>query len=157
MGSVELLEVGRITKAHGLKGEVLVFLSSDRVERMAVGSVLQTVRGPLTVTWAKRHQDRWRVHFEGVDDRNAADALHSTVLHAEPIDDPDAFFIHELIGSEVVDRAGVHIGTVEFVEANPAHDMLVLDGARLVPLVFIVERDGTKLIAELPVGLFDLD
>jgi 16S rRNA processing protein RimM len=152
----ELLEVGRITKAHGLKGEVLVFLSSDRVERMAKGSVLQTVRGPLVVEWAKVHQDRWRVHFEGIDDRNAADKLHSVVLHAEPIVDPDAFFIHEMIGAEVVDPQGVRIGMVEHVEANPAHDLLVLDGERLLPLVFITERRGSQLVAEIPEGLFDL-
>jgi 16S rRNA processing protein RimM len=152
-----LLEIGVITKAQGLKGEVLVHLFTDRHERMAAGSVLQTARGPLTVVWAKPHQDRWRVQFEGIADRTKAEAMARTILLAEPIDDPDAFFVHELIGSEVVTSIGERIGIVEAVEANPASDMLVLDGERLVPLVFITERRPGQLVAELPHGLFDLD
>ncbi len=152
-----LLEIGVITKAHGLKGEVLVHLFTDRHERMAAGTVLQSARGPMIVTWAKPHQDRWRVQFEGITDRNRAEAMARTILLAEPIDDPDAYFIHELIGSEVVSPEGERIGVVEAVEANPASDMLVLDGERLVPLVFITERRPGQLVAELPDGLFDLD
>src|SRR3546814_10145404 len=58
-----LLEVGRITKAHGVRGDVLVALSSDRTERLDPGSVLVTDRGPLTVESSSRHNDRWIVHF----------------------------------------------------------------------------------------------
>jgi 16S rRNA processing protein RimM len=152
-----LLEIGVITRAHGLKGEVLVHLFTDRTERMAAGSVLQSARGPLTVAWAKPHQDRWRVQFVGITDRNTAEAMSRTILLAEPIDDPDAFFIHELIGSEVVSPTGEPIGIVEAVEANPASDMLVLDGERLVPLVFVTHRRPGQLVADLPDGLFDLD
>ncbi len=152
-----LLEIGVITKAHGLKGEVLVHLFTDRLERMTAGNVMQTARGPMTITFAKAHQDRWRVQFEGVTDRNAAERLRGTILLAEPIDDPDAYFVHDLIGAEMVAPDGTHIGTVEAVEANPASDLLVLDGDRLVPLTFVVDRRDGKLIAELPDGLFDLD
>jgi 16S rRNA processing protein RimM len=46
----DLLEVGRITKPHGIRGEVVVALTTDRTERVAPGAVLQTTtRGPLTV------------------------------------------------------------------------------------------------------------
>lgn len=152
-----LLEVGRIAKAHGLKGEVIVRLLSDRVERLAPGSVLMTAKGPLTVERSARHQDKWRVAFAGVTDRNGAEALHGTVLLGEPIEDPDALWIHELIGAEVVDAAGAHIGTVQAVEANPAHDILVLDGDRLVPLTFVVDHVPGRLVVELPEGIFDLD
>jgi 16S rRNA processing protein RimM len=153
---MSLLEVGRIAKAHGLKGEVIVRLLSDRAERLAPGSVLQSARGPLTVVRSARHQDKWRVAFEGIADRDGAEALHGTVLLAEPIDDPDALWIHELIGAEVVDASGAHIGTVEAVEANPAHDILVLDGERLVPLTFVIDHQPGRLTVELPAGIFDL-
>ena len=153
----KLLEVGRVAKSHGLKGEVIVRLLRDREERLAPGSVLMTAKGPLTVVRSARHQDKWRVLFEGRGDRNAADALHGTVLLAEPIDDPDALWIHELIGAELVDEAGVHIGTVQAVEANPAHDILVLDGDRLVPLTFVVDHQPGRLVVDLPEGIFDLD
>jgi 16S rRNA processing protein RimM len=151
-----LLEVGRIAKPHGLKGEVIVALSTDRLERMQPGVTLLTPKGPLTIVSAKRHQERWRVQFAGYSDRDAADTLHGLVLHAEAIDDPDAFFVHELIGSRVRQTNGTDLGLVESVEANAAHDMLVLESGVLIPLVFVTERNGTELVVELPEGLLDL-
>ena len=155
--SPALLEVGRVAKAHGLKGEVIVRLLSDRTERLAPGSVLSTAKGPLTVVRSARHQDKWRVLFEGLADRNGADALHGTILLAEPIDDPDALWIHQIIGAEVVDETGAHVGTVQAVEANPAHDILVLNGDRLVPLAFVTDHQPGRLTVDLPDGIFDLD
>src|SRR3546814_7443478 len=99
-----LLEVGRITKAHGVRGDVLVALSSDRTERLDPGSVLVTDRGPLTVESSSRHNDRWIVHFGGIHDRDQADAWRGTVLRGEPLDDEDdgALWVHELVGASVV-------------------------------------------------------
>src|SRR3546814_16487166 len=82
-----LLEVGRITKAHGVRGDVLVALSSDRTERLDPGSVLVTDRGPLTVESSSRHNDRWIVHFGGIHDRDQAAACRGTVLRGEPHDE----------------------------------------------------------------------
>jgi len=65
-------------------------------------------------------------------------------------------FVHELLGAEVVDTAGAVLGVVEAVEANPASDLLVLDGGRLVPLRFVVEHtSGARIIVDIPDGLFD--
>ena len=94
-----LLEVGRVAKPHGLRGEVVVALSTNRPERVAKGTVLHTEQGPLTVTASRPHQHRHIVRFAGVDTREAADALHGLVLSAEPLEDPDALWVHELIGS----------------------------------------------------------
>ena len=154
---MSLLEVGRVAKAHGLRGEVVVALSTDRTERLDPGSVLETDRGELVVVSARPHQHRWIVQFEGVHSREAADALHGLLLRAEPLDDPDALFVHELIGAAVVDVEGEPVGTVEAVEQNPASNLLVLDGGALVPVRFVVERheDGT-LVVDLPAGLLDL-
>ena len=152
-----LLEVGRVAKAHGLRGEVVVALGTDRTERLDPGSVLHTDRGPLVVASARPHQHRWIVQFEGVAGREAADALHGVVLRAEPLDDPDALFVHELIGAAVVDLDGAPLGTVDAVEQNPASNLLVLDGGALVPVRFVTGRDddGT-LHVDLPPGLLDL-
>ncbi|HMQ28332.1 MAG TPA: ribosome maturation factor RimM, partial [Acidimicrobiales bacterium] len=121
-----LLEVGRVAKAHGLRGEVVVALSTDRTERLDPGSVLHTDRDDLVVSSARPHQHRWIVQFEGVHSREAADALHGVTLRAEPLDDPDALFVHELIGAAVVEADGQAVGTVEAVEQNPASNLLVL-------------------------------
>ena len=155
-----MLEVGRIAKAHGIKGEVLVALTGDRTERVAKGAVLRTASGrDLVVQRSSSHQGKWIVAFEGVTTRTEAEALHAQALFAEPIEDPDALFVHDLIGSTVVDATtGDELGTVAAVEANPASDLLVLDGSGgLIPVRFVVERDADgRLRVDLPEGLLDL-
>lgn len=150
------LEVGRITRAHGLKGEVVVVLGTNRVERVAVGAELHAGERVLVVEASKPFQDRWIVRFVGVGTREEAEALRGTVLTAEPIDDPDELWVHELIGARVVEVGGTDRGVVEEVLANPAADVLVLDSGALVPLTFVVDRAPGRLTIDPPAGLFDL-
>ena len=152
-----LLEVGRIGRAHGVKGDVLVHLTTDRVERLAVGSRLKAGERWLTVTSSSRSNDRWRVHFEGVDDRNAAEALTRVVLSAEPIVDPEALWIHELIGAEVVELDGTRRGRCIAVIDNPAADLLELESGALVPASFVVTVADRVITIDPPAGLFELD
>ena len=156
--SPQLLEVGRITKAHGLRGEVVVFLTSDREERVARGAVLHGDRGQrLVVAGSRRHQDRWIVSFEQLTSREDAEAARGTVLSAEPIDDPDALWVHEVIGCTVLDADGVERGVVESVMDNPAAALLVLDSGALVPVVFVVGTPADGVVhVDVPDGLFDL-
>jgi 16S rRNA processing protein RimM len=153
-----VLLVGRVTKAHGLRGEVVVDLFSTEPDvRLAPGSVLSTDRGPLTVESARPHQEKWLVQFDGVLSRESADALRGTELLGEPIDDPDALWVHELVGSEVVELDGTARGRVAAVLANPADDLLELEDGALVPLGFMVERDAEgRIVVDAPDGLFDL-
>jgi 16S rRNA processing protein RimM len=150
------LEVGRIAKAQGLKGEVVVDLVTDRVERLAPGSVLLTATGSLVVRTSRPHQHRFVVSFEGFATREQAEPLAGTVLLAEPLDDPEALWVHELVGAVVREqRSGIERGTVVAVMANPAHDLLELDSGALVPVPFVVSNiDGVCLI-DPPEGLFD--
>lgn len=150
-----LLEVGRIARAHGIRGEVLVVLVSNRPERVAPGAVLDSDRGALRVVASSPHQGRFIVAFEGVATRTEAEGLRGTVLRAEPLDEPDALWVHELVGASVVDRDGTEHGTVASVEANPASDLLVLADGRLVPLRFVVERAPGRLVVDVPPGLLD--
>ncbi len=151
------LEVGVVVKPHGLRGDVIVDLVTNRPEvRVAPGAALLSGRGPLEVVSSRPHQGRWIVVFAGVVDRNGAEALRGTRLSAEALDEDGALWVHELIGAEVVDTAGRPHGVVVAVEANPAADLLVLADERLVPLTFVVEHrgDGTLLI-DPPEGLLD--
>ena len=156
-----MLLVGRVTRAHGLRGEVVVHLLSSEPEvRLAVGAVLESDRGPLQVVAARPHQDRWLVTFEGVTTRESAEALRGVELRAAPIDDPDALWVHDLVGAAVVDAAGTPRGTVVAVVANPADDLLELDTGALVPVGFVVDwagdGDERHLVVDPPAGLFDL-
>jgi len=152
-----VLEVGRIVKAHGIRGEVIVELVSNRPDlRLAPGSVLSSSRGDLEVLTSTPHQNRWIVAFRGVDDRNTAEIYRGTVLSAEPVEgDDDTLWVHELIGSEVFDLNGRSYGPVEAVEANPASDLLVLSDDRLVPLVFVKTHLPGRVVIDPPPGLLD--
>jgi 16S rRNA processing protein RimM len=156
-----LLEVGYVARAHGLRGEVIVELITNRTERLAPASVLETDAGPLEVRAARAHggPGRWVVAFAGVSDREAADGLRGTTLRARPveaIDGDDTLWVHEVIGSEVVEADGTPRGHVTDVQANPASDLLVLDSGALVPLRFVVEHRPGRLRIDAPPGLFDL-
>jgi 16S rRNA processing protein RimM len=149
------LEVGRVVRPHGIRGEVVVRLVTNRTERLAPGSVLDTDDGPLQVVRSYSHRDRWVVAFAGVGSRELAEQLRGRVLRAAPIDDPGELWVDQLIGAEAVDLSGRSLGLVETVEANPASDLLVLDGGAMVPLRFVLERREGQVVVDPPPGLLD--
>ena len=153
----ERLEIGRIGRPHGLRGDVMVTLTTNVAERVAVGTTWWVGAREVTVEASNPHQGRHRVHLSGVDDRDAAAALTGARVFALRVDDaPDGeVWVHEVIGASVVDRAGRAHGRVVAVEANPAHDLLVLDGGGLVPMVFVVEHEGDRVVIDPPDGLLD--
>ncbi len=159
MSGTSRLEVGRIGRAHGLRGEVSVTLSSDRLERLAAGSVLRPTAAALVVRSARPHSGRWLVCFEGIDDRTEAEQLLGLVLTGEALpSEDDELWIHELIGAAVRDRSGPRPrGRCSSVEANPASDLLVLDGDVLVPITFVVERGPGFVVVDPPEGLLDVN
>ena len=150
------LEVGRIIKAHGLKGQVLVDLWTDRDERLTPGAELLTDRGPLVVSASARHQARFIVSFDRLATREDAERWHGVVLSAPRIDDGDVIWIDELFRAEVYDGDGVRRGVVVDVEANPASDILVLDTGALVPLTFVTKVEANvRIDVVTPEGLFE--
>ncbi len=165
------LEVGTIGRAHGLKGEVVVDFVTDRTEeRTQAGAELRLGARTLVVATARPHQRKWLVRFEGVGDRSAAEKLRGGVLEAEALDDPDALFVHDLIGKTLIDQHGTRHGSVVAVVENPASDLLELEDGRLVPLVFVVDTDGDGdgdddadgidddvILVSVPPGLLDDD
>jgi 16S rRNA processing protein RimM len=160
-----LLEVGHITKPHGLAGQVVVTLTTTEASRLSVGSRLRAGDRWLVVRSAEPHQHRWIVQFEGVADRTGAEALSGSVLRAEPKAEPDdgddsALWVHELIGARVLDAAGRDRGTVVSVVANPASDLLELASGALVPLRFVVggvtdDGEGRVIHVDPPEGILE--
>jgi 16S rRNA processing protein RimM len=155
------LEVGRIGSPHGVRGEVTVTFVTNRPERAAPGAELRGGDRVLVVASARPHHDKWLVRFEGIDDRDAAEELRGTLVTARPLARGDVladgeYWVHELIGSRVVDRSDRELGTVVAVEANPAHDLLVLDTGALVPIAFLVRHGSGEAVVDVPDGLFDL-
>ena len=143
-----------MVKPHGLGGEVVVDLWSELTSRLDPGSVLHTDGGDLRVGSSRPHQGRWLVRFEGVADRNGAEALRDRVLRAEPVAVNGILWVHELLGAEVVATDGRVLGKVAAVEANPASDLLVLDGGGLIPLRFVTGHEaGVRVTVDVPEGL----
>ena len=159
--AADLLEVGRVDRPHGLKGEVVVSLVTNRTERLQPGAELQSAGTTLRVQRARPFGNRWVVAFEGYADRDAAEQLRSAVLLAAPLEDASELWVHELIGAEVVCTEGSARGKVLAVQANPASDLLVVDSGALVPLTFVVSitgaGDGSSrvVVVDAPEGLFE--
>jgi 16S rRNA processing protein RimM len=167
------LVIGRILRPHGVRGEVVVEVTTDDpAARYELGSVLVTEpssAGPLTIDGIRPHQGRLLITFEGVEDREQADELRGVRLcvdsaEVEPTGDPDEFHDFELVGLAAVDADGKPLGEVLRVEHSPGHEMLVLrlvDGRQgLVPFVSAivpeVDLAGRRVVLTPPEGLFDL-
>lgn len=180
-----MLVVGRIGKPHGIRGEVTVEVRTDEPEtRFAPGSVLRTepganvpahpgayqVPGELTVEASRWHQGRMLlVAFEGVLDRNVAEALRGTLVGVDRADvapptDPEEFHDHQLVGLAVVTPAGERLGEIVRIDHAPAADLLVLrrPGRRDVLIPFVqaivpeVDLAGGRVVVDPPSGLLDL-
>ncbi len=153
------LEIGRIIKAHGLRGEVVVEAISNREERFAPGSLLYSGDREFVVVSSREHQGRRLVLFEGVSDRTPAEALRGLMLLGDPLDialDEGEVWVHELFGRTVVDIDGQPLGRVTDVLDNPAHEILVIDGQIMIPIVFLASSEGERLVVDPPAGLLDL-
>ena len=166
--------VGRIGRAHGIRGEVTVEPRTDEPElRFADGAALM-IEGSDRVLFVERmhwHSGRLLISFDGVDDRNAAEALRGSLLEVERADDespddPEEFYDSQLIGcAAVVD--GEPVGEVTDVIHLPAQDLLAvhLSGTDatvadvLVPFVqaFVPTVDVTarRVVLTPPPGLLD--
>lgn len=170
------LIVGRVVKAHGITGEVVVDVRTDDPEsRFAPGASLRVRRRSgeqrdYVVDAARPHGARLLVRLAGVVDRDGADALRSSIFLVDTADlpeitEPDTYYDHQLEGLRVVTAAGEEIGTVTEVLHNAASELLAIrrtDGGELlvpfvagfVPSVSLAER---TVVIDPPDGLLDLD
>lgn len=167
-----LVIVGRIGRAHGIRGEVAVQVHTDDPDgRFAVGSALRTEppgAGPLVVAATRWHSGRLLIRFQGVTDRSGAEALRGVGLLAEqrleePLADPEEFYDNQLVGLTAVTVGGESVGVVSDVIHLPGQDLLAVrrpGGAEaLVPfvadLVPAVDLPGRRLVIDPPKGLLD--
>jgi len=152
---VTFLEVGRIGRPHGLRGDVTAIITSDQPERTETGAVWVLDAGPATVDAIHAHGQRWIVTLSGVNTREAAEALSGQLIRAEALDDDDAIWVHELVGAEVTTPDGRTWGRVAAVMANPADDLLELEDGTLLPSRFIVDASALpeRVVVDPPDGL----
>jgi 16S rRNA processing protein RimM len=153
-----LLEVGHIRRAHGLRGDVFVQLFSDSDARFVPGAEFFAGGERLVVESSRTASNGRRVvKFASINDRTGAEAYANRLLLGRPLDDPDALWVHEMIGRRVVELDGTDRGVCVAVLANPAADLIELDSGALVPSNFVVSLDADAIVVDTPDGLFDLD
>lgn len=168
------LRVGRLVKAHGLKGAIKLELYTDEPERRFVPGAAFSLQVPTTSPWHGRklilRELRWFNDvpvgfFEDVVDRTAAETLVRAILWVDQDDaeelDPDTWYDHQLVGLAVMD-GDRKLGEVIRVDHFPAQDLIVVDTDRgdvyvpfvkdIVPEVNIAA--GTITVTP-PGGLFD--
>lgn len=138
--TAELLAVGRVSSAHGVRGEVSVHKLTEVEERFAPGSTLRLEDGrTLTVATARPHHRSLLVKFEQIGDRTKAEGLRGQVLLVASDESPappeGSFWIHEVVGLEVVTEAGRSLGKIVEVQANPANDLWVTESGVLLPAI----------------------
>ncbi|MFI9719556.1 ribosome maturation factor RimM [Streptomyces sp. NPDC052396] len=166
------LVVGRIGRAHGIKGEVTVEVRTDEPElRLGPGAVLATDpagAGPLTIESGRVHSGRLLLRFSGVADRTAAEALRNTLLIAEvdpeeTPEDPDEYYDHQLMDLDVVTADGTPVGRVTEIAHLPSQDLFIVerpDGSEvMVPfvaeIVTEIDLDAQRAVIDPPRGLLD--
>ena len=169
------LVVGRVVKAHGVTGEVVVEIRTDDPDtRFAPGSSLRgkpSRGGPESrylVESVREHGGKLLVRLDGVADRNAAESLRGILFVVDsedlpPIEDPDEFYDHQLEGLQVVTTTGQTLGTVAEVLHTAAGELLSIraeEGEVLVPfvsaIVTSVSLADQKIEIDPPEGLLEL-
>lgn len=168
------LRVGRLVKAHGLKGALKLELYTDNPERRFVPGAEFTLQVPEASPWHRKTitvreyrvmNGNSVVFFEGIDDRDAAESLVRAILWIDQDDEPedDAWYDHQLVGLDVV-RDGAVIGSVVRVEHLPAQDLLIVrprggDQDVMVPFVAAivptVDLAAGRVVVTPPAGLFE--
>ena len=167
-----LVAVGKVGPVRGVHGEVLLEPWTDApAERFTPGAVLRTDReqpATLTVESAAVVSGKQVVHFAGVDDRPAAEALRGIVVHVPAaerpvLDDPDEYYDSDLIGLTARTVDGSELGPVVDVvhAAGAAYLVLRLDGREhMVPFVAAivpsVDLAAGEVRVDPPEGLFEL-
>ena len=166
--------VGRIARAHGIRGQVIVSPDTDfPEERFRPGAELFIERNgaiqALTLTSVRFHRDRPVIGIAGVETMSDAEALAGRELRV-PVDrlaplPGGTFYRHDLIGCRVETSAGELVGTVENVEGTLSGSRLVVAAASrgevLIPLVakicIAVDPAAKRIVIDPPEGLLDVN
>jgi 16S rRNA processing protein RimM len=172
--SADFLLVGRVARAHGNRGQVIVNLETDFPEtRFTVGQVMHVAAAgtvePRRIESVRFHQGRPVIALEGIETMNAAEALAGAELRIPAADlaplPQGTFYRHDLVGCEVRDRSARIVGRVTDVEGTMERSRLVVAGPDgrdvLIPMVaeICVEVDPASrvIVIDPPEGLLDLN
>lgn len=171
MAAIEMFELGRVLKPHGLKGDVAVRFDVDNPNRYAgLDMVWMAHRGalvPYTISWIAIRPKSTVIHFEGVDSADAVAAMVECTLHL-PVDMLPPlrglqFYFHEVLGFSLFTVQGRDLGEIKGVidhAANPLFKTMLGEKEGLFPMSdpFLIEvnRAERQIVVDLPEGMAEL-
>jgi 16S rRNA processing protein RimM len=158
------VSVGRVARAHGIRGEVVVQRFGEGEEVLAEGAKVQCRKGDheftLTVEASRPHKKHWIVSFDGMENRNEAETLSGTLLFVDsdtlPALPDRTYYNFQLLGLLVVTSGGEDLGRVEDILETGTHDVIVVqgpEGEALLPSIPQVVRDVDLEAGEMHVHL----
>ena len=163
---MDTIKLGKITAPQGIKGEVRVYPYTDKPTRFSeIEAVLLNGRR-CRIEKARYMKNMAILKLEGIDDRNAAEAVRNRELllpREELWKQPeDTYFVDDLVGCAVVSEDGAPVGTLKTIHSRPAQDLYEIERADgssfLLPAVkeFIkdVKTDEKIIVIHLIEGLF---
>ena len=163
---MDIIKLGKITAPQGIKGEVRVYPYTDKPTRFSeIEAVLLNGRR-CRIEKARYMKNMAILKLEGIDDRNAAEAVRNRELllpREELWKQPeDTYFVDDLVGCAVVSEDGAPVGTLKTIHSRPAQDLYEIEredgSAFLLPAVkeFIkdVKTDEKIIVIHLIEGLF---
>ena len=168
----DLVLLGKVTKPHGIKGEVKVYPYSRepgsfiQYSRVLLGSSSNAIPVEYRIERARIQNNLVLLQLEGCDNRNDAEGLVNSLVYVHenelPEPDEDEFYLRDLEGRKMVTDQGQTIGIVSDILINGSQDLLkVTDGKQeyIIPLVpeFLVSIDENEVRVSLPPGLLEIN
>lgn len=167
----DFFRIGVITKPHGLKGEVKVFPTTDDAKRFKKlkKCIIRTKKGDIEAEKksCKFFKNLVILSFVGYDDINEVEAFRNCDIYvsredAVPLEEGE-FYISDVIGSDVYEDNGSHLGTVNDVLQTGANDVfsVAMENGKelLIPVindcVTEIDTEGKKVIVKLMKGMLD--
>jgi 16S rRNA processing protein RimM len=138
-----LVQIGYITKPHGLDGKVVVYLTTDVPNRLKINDKIYALEGEnepveLLIEKISPYKNKYLIVFSEINSLAGAEKLVGKPIFAAPIEhDPEDIWASDLFGCYVVDKLNALYGKVKVIIDNPASDIFELDSGILIPFKFV--------------------
>ena len=164
----EVYKIGRIGKAHGVKGEVSFSFDDDVFDRVDADYLILEVDGILVPFFMEEYRFRSDntalVKFEDIDTQDRARELTNCdvyFLRSEADDEEEELTYSFLVGFNIIDdQSGRNVGTIASIDENTLNILFELEDGTLIPaseeLITDIDKDNKTITIALPEGILEL-
>ena len=164
----QVFKIGRIGKAHGVKGEVSFSFDDDVFDRVDADYLILEVDGILVPFFMEEYRFRSDntalVKFEDIDTQDRARELTNCdvyFLRSEADDEDEELTYSFLVGFDIIDdQSGRNVGTIASIDDNTINILFELEDGTLIPaseeLITNIDKDNKTITIALPEGILEL-